>query len=454
MKSTLFVICLIGFISFSSVYGKTYLKQAQTQTQSQNSNQSGTVVVTASQTNNPDPSKYDTLATIGSAYCFLNVNGIIFDLLPLNNAKADYSIDNTAGTLNYNICGNTLTTCEADKTIKGQAFYKSKIDNSCQEISGAYSFSRQFSVWYNSKQTDVARIEVAYEQGDICETDNTKNNQLNFVFNCDPNSTKDTFSQNFNPLQCSNTITITSKSACPVFGAYSVFNTIISNRFIFGPILMLLGIFVCFFGIKFVKYVEMIAAGFAVSIFFIWLIFSNLTLAYGSWAFWVTLVLSFAAGVIVMIFLGKYDWIGRAIIGGLLGFVGGFFIYNLALRFIQSNPTAVFWVVMVLCIITGIILGILIGKPILMIATGIIGAYGIVRGLSFMAGGFPDERQVYELGQNGEWDQMKSLLTGAVYGYLAGFVVLAIGGIFVQFYFFNEDEKKDNNESDKQNLDN
>jgi len=43
-------------------------------------------------------------------------------------------------------------------------------------------------------------------------------------------------------------IKIQSKEACPNFSFYSIFKSMISNKYIFGPILIIFGIFLCFMG--------------------------------------------------------------------------------------------------------------------------------------------------------------------------------------------------------------
>ena len=41
--------------------------------------------------------------------------------------------------------------------------------------------------------------------------------------------------------------------------------------------------------------------------------------------------------------------------------------------------------------------------------TSFMGAYGIIRGLSFMIGGFPSEKEVMDLIENQEWVQLKEV---------------------------------------------
>lgn len=393
------------------------------------------------------------IKTKKSAFCYLNDNGIIYDLNALHNTNIDYRIDTVEGTFNFNFCKNAIHSCTNKPEDAGLGFFTDALNMQCYKVAGSSTVSNKYDIIFDTK-TSKTTIAMTMPSGEACKTNPDKNYSTIFNIECDATAEAAIIESNaFSSLQCTNTINIKSKAACPFFDAYSVFNTIKSNKYIFGSILILAGIFFCFFGLKFIKITEMIAAGVAVTLLFIWLIFSNITLTYATWAFWLTIAISVAFGILVMVLLGKYEWIGRGLLGGLLGFVSGLFVYNLALRFIQSNPTVVFWLTMVVCIAIGIFITIWIGKPILVISTSIIGSYGIIRGISFMAGGFPDEREVYDLGQKGEWDQMSDLLSLYVYIYLGVFVVLSIVGMIIQFkYFYDEEEKKEKKGEENEKL--
>jgi hypothetical protein len=394
-----------------------------------------------------------TVTNKKSAFCYINDNGIIYDLNSLHNSNIDYRIDTVEGTFSFNFCKNAIHSCTNKAGDEGLGFFTDALDMQCYKVAGPSTFSNKYDIIFDT-ETSNTTIRMTMPTGEICKSNPDTNYSTVFNIECSQDAEAAVIESNaFSALQCTNTINMKSKAACPFFNAYSVFNTIKSNKYIFGSILILAGIFFCFFGLKFIKITEMIAAGVAVTLLFIWLIFSNITLTYATWAFWITIAISVAFGILVMVLLGKYEWIGRGILGGLLGFVGGLFLYNLALRFIQSNPTVVFWLTMAVCIGLGIFITIWIGKPILVISTSIVGAYGIIRGASFMIGGFPDEREVYDLGQKGEWDQMSDLLSGYVYIYLGVFVVLSIVGMIIQFkYFYDDEEKKEKKDEENQKL--
>jgi hypothetical protein len=399
----------------------------------------------------------DKVLSNKAAYCYINDNGVVYDLNSLQNENIDYRIDNVEGSFNFNFCKNAVHHCQ-NVPNGGMAFFTKRGTSNCYQLAGTYSNISRVGI-QRDEANDKTTLKLVMPLGGKCVSDPTLDYRTTFVLECDHDAEAAIVESNVvSALQCENLINIKTKAACPIFNAYSVYRTIQENRFVFGFLLIFLGTFFCFFGKKFYQIAQMIAGGVAVTLFFVWLVINNSNVVYASWAFWLTIVLSASAGVIVMYFLGKYDTLSRAVFGALLGFVGGLFLYNLFIRFIQSNPSVVFWLTIIICIGIGIGVGIWLGKPIIVIATAVIGAYGFIRGISFMAGGFPDEKQVYELGQKGEWEQMKELLTGWVYLYLAGFLILSALGMFVQFKYFSDDEEEkkekenQNPEGEKQDL--
>ena len=45
------------------------------------------------------------------AFCFLNLNGAVYNLNSLKNSTADYQIASDNYTVNFNICKNAITAC-------------------------------------------------------------------------------------------------------------------------------------------------------------------------------------------------------------------------------------------------------------------------------------------------------------------------------------------------------
>lgn len=121
--------------------------------------------------------------------------------------------------------------------------------------------------------------------------------------------------------------------------------------------------------------------------------------------FWLIIACSILAGIIVGVIIAKYKKIPAVILGGFLGYIAGVVLYQFFLKYISSNPAVVYWITVISCVIVLAIVAWFFYDHILILGTSFIGAYAIIRGISFMAGGFPDERQMIDLIKQGEWDQ-------------------------------------------------
>ena len=68
----------------------------------------------------------------------------------------------------------------------------------------------------------------------------------------------------------------------------------------------------------------------------------------------------------------------------------------------------------------------------LILGTCILGGYIIMRGVSTIFGEYIDEGQFVDLIKNGEIEQLKEIRNGWTFAYLGLWLILIVGGIFVQ----------------------
>ena len=64
--------------------------------------------------------------------------------------------------------------------------------------------------------------------------------------------------------------------------------------------------------------------------------------------------------------------------------------------------------------------------------TSILGGYLAMRGVSLIAGNYIDEGYLIDLIKNQEYDQLKEIRDGWVFGYLGAWALLSIVGICIQ----------------------
>lgn len=160
---------------------------------------------------------------------------------------------------------------------------------------------------------------------------------------------------------------------------YSLFKNIVSNKYIFGSILILVGIFLCFFGNYFYFILCLIIGVFAVSFLILFLVFSNISVQLSSLAFWGIIAGVVIVGILVGYLLSKYESVVDCIIGGAAGYFLGLFLYNFALNRINSNPKVVLYLTIFFSMVLLISLVFLIKTFVIISSTSFIGAYGMIR---------------------------------------------------------------------------
>jgi hypothetical protein len=204
--------------------------------------------------------------------------------------------------------------------------------------------------------------------------------------------------------------------------------------------LILLGIFVGFFGNTLVNAVIMVVITSFFSLVISYGLFSiveALNLKTPDWALWVLLAASVViAGAIGFLLMRKRSY-GIAILCGWGGALLGLIITGM----FQVGNTYVFYTIVILTTIVCAFAGLKFEKFAIMLITSFIGAYGTVRGISLYAGGFPSETSIHSQIKSGviNWDSFPKTL----YAYAAGIVVLTI---ICMYFQWNHGKKKQQGE--------
>lgn len=247
--------------------------------------------------------------------------------------------------------------------------------------------------------------------GDTCLADPKLNYTTSLLIECDSNLNEtQVISNNLNIQSCRNTIVMKSPNACPSFNVYSFWMSLVSNKWIVGAFLIVFGIFFCFLGTKFIEVTEFIAGVLASWFILCFLLFSWLQVSYSSVAFWIIIVVTLGVGIgIGYLFYKIGKWLPAMILGGFGGYALSNFLYQLFLKNIQSNPLVVYWVTVIVLVAAGAVSAYYFTEHLFIISTAFIGAYALIRGIAFMAGGFPDERQIIELIGKGETAQVSQV---------------------------------------------
>ncbi len=224
-------------------------------------------------------------------------------------------------------------------------------------------------------------MELTLSEGDNCIQNPSKTYELVYEIICDKNAASPIIDLKspFDSNSCLNRIRIYSNAGCPQMKFYSIFNSIISNKFIFGPILIGLGIFICFFGNYFYLILCILIGILCVSFIFLFLVFSNINISFSNTLFWIVIGSVIIIGILIGYYLYEKDIVIDFLIGGITGYLLGLFLYNFAFNKIYSNPKVVFWFTIIGSIIVSLILVFTFKSLFVIFGTSFIGAYGAIR---------------------------------------------------------------------------
>jgi hypothetical protein len=167
--------------------------------------------------------------------------------------------------------------------------------------------------------------------------------------------------------------------ACPQFNIYGLWNALMANKYAFGSLLIGLGLIMAYLGNKFIIFTQIMTGVIIVLFVTLYFIMSQLSFSLEIWQFWLVIGLCAIFGALAGYFISKVEWLVSVILAGVVGFVGGELAYTIAFKYIQSNPVVVYWVIICVCVVIGAIIGYYFDKGIIIIATAIIGAYGVMR---------------------------------------------------------------------------
>jgi hypothetical protein len=200
---------------------------------------------------------------------------------------------------------------------------------------------------------------------------------------------------------CNKKVSMTSKYGCPVTSINAIWTFLSKYSYLFGAILIASGLVVGFAGRKLFKPVICFIGALATASVLMLLIYSLFLghsqdkIAVG----WIILVLSIIGGTIVGFILAKLSKLGVAVLAGWGGVTIGFILYSALLY--KVNSQAFFWIFIVICAGVCAGLSLLAYDHALIMSTSIIGSYMFIRGISLYAGGYPNEFTLETLIKNG-----------------------------------------------------
>ena len=227
---------------------------------------------------------------------------------------------------------------------------------------------------------------------------------------------------------CNYSTTVTSSNVCPSFDLNALWTFLDEYSYIWGVLFIVGGIFLGFFGRKLfsaaVFMVTAILVVFAILLLFYTTFLEDTT---ESWVGWTVLVCSILIGLVAGFFMMKLERVGAAILAGWGGFLIGVMLNEMVLY--KAESQALFWCMSIGCALVAAGLSFCFFEHVLINMTAFGGAYMLIRGISFYAGGFPNEFTLADQLKAGD----TSAFTNWFYLYMVCILIVAVVCSVVQY---------------------
>jgi len=227
---------------------------------------------------------------------------------------------------------------------------------------------------------------------------------------------------------CAPYVSFRSKYACPVLSVSELWGYIEKYEDYFGAFAIVTGFLLCFMG-HFLVRPSICFAGFlssvAVSLFIFYAVYLNDTSDLA--AFWYFLAGGCVAGLIVGLLLAYVVKIGAALLAGWGG-VCLALILNETIFYRAGQPW-LYWVSIVAIAIACAVGAFFVFDHAVILATVVVGAYAMMRGVSAYAGHYYNEATMAKLLQDGLLDDIDPYY----WAYVGGFALAVLIGCCVQF---------------------
>jgi len=233
-----------------------------------------------------------------------------------------------------------------------------------------------------------------------CPSDNSKTLSLNveISFSDVPELTEDGEEQD----GCDITLKYKSPYGKPQF-QYGILAEFISQySYLLGAVMIVFGLLLAFCGNKFLTIVIGIVATLATILFGVYLTSRFVDAVFDKedikdYAVWIILAIWVIIGVVCGYFIAKKRRWGIAVVGAFGGVMLGLLlttVFGAALKSVYLYYALVVGMGILFFVIT-----FFVEKFVLIMVTSFLGSYGIIRGISMYAGGFPNESELHTLAQ-------------------------------------------------------
>ena len=349
-----------------------------------------------------------------------------FDLFGLKNVNPD---------LGENI---ELKFCQNVEKHSSSCIYKRNdtvIVKLAETINGKEKNKNKVKV-SNSKTESNRKVTMYLAAGDPFVKDKKKRYEIEIILYCLRNETFEIIEKKFNPEETNELkLSAYTEFACGENDAYLELDK--AERIIAGIICTIGGLMTGILGYNQVKigiFLVCTMGGLLLAGVII-LVFSISKLA----IIIVMLVLFLLAGIGLFIFFIKkneYLKFYMLLIGGLCGYPIAQTVYKVCFAIIDTEYQKLIQIIIIVVfIIIGVILGFIVPKYTCIVGTSIIGAFALMRGLSFFLYGkvdYIDEEKLYDFARTGNYEKIADMIVSTFLIYPAILIVLIVVFIIVQ----------------------
>jgi hypothetical protein len=219
--------------------------------------------------------------------------------------------------------------------------------NECTILSSEQRSTNNWALVNETNPNEGFIIEL--NSGESCKLDSSKNYTVNYLMKCNKWMSGGEFNltskYKFDTNSCHNQLEFESSEACEKANFYAIWDFLQSYSYLFGGVLIIVGLFEVFLGAKLLVITIFLTSCFSViTIVFIFLFQFVIPNGANPAIIWVVLGISSISGLILGYFISKhYRFIFGFLLGGYMGYFLGLLLYNVALNKIDANPAVRFF---------------------------------------------------------------------------------------------------------------
>ena len=320
--------------------------------------------------------------------CLFSKNYNFYSLQSLQDKKKDYEYKVNSTTFIYNFCQNTKADSESTLIRKDPDGTTVKLAGS---IEGEGEDKNQ---WLEMGDSDSKEgVSISLVSGETCKENKDSKYSTNIKVYCDSDvETVSDFKIIQGDYPCIYTMEFKSRYGCPLGSSYLLLKLLTDYKYIFMVVMIIAGIFLCFFGYKYISPTIIVLCAIIGAYFLTSLILSLFPdfITTELWLFVCILVCGILGSI-----LGYFtkDEVSFYVIlcGAFLGYSVTTFFYQIVQTYVEWDPQILFYVCIGICVVAGGAIGYYLTDPILILSLSVFGGYLAMRAVSLVAGNYLDE---------------------------------------------------------------